>query len=187
MMLFKSIYLYSFFFLIFGSIFCFKLICPTKEDLEQYQLSLSSNKDLSCSKERVTYIKTGAIKDIFFKDKISIRNYKVSCPKALVHINHQKNTPYISEYLENAIILLQEQEGTKSNCRVFQAETACYDYNAKALSSPELYFSLFDSFFPNSDEPRWQGVAKTATLLLKKRSSPTLQTGFTIFFTPEKV
>lgn len=186
-MLYKSIYLYSFFFLTFGFTFCFKLICPTKENIKQYQLSLPPYKDLSSRKERVTYIKTGAIKDIFSQDKTSIRRYKVSCPKAIVHIEQKKNTPHISEFLEDVTILLQEQEGTKSNCRVFHAETAFYDYHAKTLFSPELYFSLFDSFFPNPEETQWQGIAKQATLLLKKRSTPILQTGFTIFFTPENL
>lgn len=185
-MLYKSIYLYSFFFLTFGFTCCFKLTCPTKENIEQYQLSSPPYKNLSSRKEKVTYTKTGVVKDIFSQDKTSLRRYKVSCPKALVHIE-QKNTPHISEFLEHATILLQEQEGTKSNCRVFHAETAFYDYNAKTLSSPELYFSLSDSFFPNSKETQWQGIAKKATLLLKKGSSPILQTGFTIFFTPENI
>lgn len=186
-MLYKSICLYSFFFLILGSTCCFKLICPTRENIEQHQLSLSLNKDLSCKKERVTYIKMGTIKNIFSQDNNSIRRYTISSPKVLVHIDQKKNIPHILEFLEDATILLQEKEGTKGNCRIFQAETACYDYNAKILSSPELYFSLFDSFFPDSKEIQWQGVTKTATLLLKKRSSPILQTGFTIFFTPENV
>lgn len=180
-MLYKSIYLYSFFFLIFGFTCCFKLTYPTKKDIEQYQLSLPPYKNLSSNKEKVTYTKTGAVKDIFFQDKTSIRRYKVSCPKAIVHIE-KKNTPNISELLEDATILLQEQEGTKSNCRVFHAETAVYDYCAKTLSSPELYFSLFDSFFPNPEETQWQGIAKKATLILKKGSSPILQTEFTTFF-----
>lgn len=184
-MLYKSIYLYSFFFLVFGTACYFKLICPTKEPIKQYQLSLPPY--LSPRKERVTYIKTGTVKDIFFQNKTSVRRYKVSCPKALVHIDQKKTTTHISEFLEDVIILLQEQEGTKSNCRVFQAETASYDYNAKTLSSPELYFSLFDSFFPNPEETQWQGITKEATLLFKKRSSPILQTGFTIFFTPENI
>ena len=185
-MLYRSIYLYSFFFLVFGLVCCFTLLCPTKQNIEQYQLSLSPYSDLSSRKERVTYIKTGSVKDIFSQDKISIRRYKVSCPKALVHIEQKKNTPHISEFLEDTTILLQEQEGTKSNCRLFQAETAFYDYNAKTLYSPELYFSLFDSFFPNPEEVQWRGIAKKATLLLKKRSSPILQTNFTTFFNPQE-
>lgn len=180
-MLYKSIYLYSFFFLIFGFICCFKLTYPTKENIKQYQLSVPPYKNLSSKKEKVTYIKIGAVKDIFSQDKDSIRRYKVSCPKAIVYIE-KKNTPHISEFLEDATILLQEQEGIKSNSRVFHAETAFYDYHAKTLSSPELYFSLFDSFFPNPEATEWQGIAKKATLLLKKGSSPTLQTEFTTFF-----
>ena len=89
-MLYRSIYLYSFFFLVFGLVCCFTLLCPTKQNIEQYQLSLSPYSDLSSRKERVTYIKTGAVKDIFSQDKISIRRYKVSCPKALVHIEQKK-------------------------------------------------------------------------------------------------
>ena len=181
-MLYKSIYLYSFFFLTFGLTCCFKLTCPTKENIEQYQLSLPPYKNLSLRKERVTYIKTGVVRDIFFQDNTSIRRYKVSCPKAIVHIEQKENTPHISESLEDAIILLQEQEGMKSNCRVFHAQTAFYDYYAKTLFSPELYFSLFNSFLPNPEETQWQGIAKKATLLLKKGSSPILQTEFTTFF-----
>lgn len=128
----------------------------------------------------------GVVKDVLVQSDLYTRRYHISCPKSLIYIDQKKNTLRISEVLENAQILLQEREGSKNSCRLFQAQRAFCNYHSNTLFSPELYFSLFDSFFPIPTDAHWQGVAKGATLLTKKRSSLILQTDFVTFFTPEK-
>lgn len=186
-MLPKSNYLYSTILLIFGLAYCFMLSYPTQENIKEYQIYSNLNKKLSPHSNKTKYSKIGVVKDVFYQNDLFTRRYRISCPNSFVYINQNNNTFRISEELENAQILLQEKEGTKNSCRLFQTKRALCNYHLHTLSSPELYFSLFDSFFPIPTQRYWQGVAKGASLLVKKKSSPMLQTDFITFFTPEKL
>lgn len=186
-MLRKSTYLYGTCLFIFGSLYCFILSYPTKENLKQYRIHSIYNENPIRSTNKTTYAKMGVVKDVFAESDLHTRRYRISCPKSLICIDQKKNTLRISEVLENAQILLQERKGTKNSCRLFQAQSAFCNYHSNTLSSPELYFSLFDSFFPIPRDAHWQGVAKGAILLTKKKSSPILQTDFITFFNPENI
>lgn len=186
-MLHKSNYLYSTILLIFGLIYCFILFYPTQENIQEYQIYSHLNEKLPSHKNKVMYSKLGVVKDVFYQNNLFTRRYRISCPNSFIYIDRNKNTFRISEQLENAQILLQEREGTKNSCRLFLTRQAFCNYRLKSLSSPELYFSIFDSFFPIPTQSYWQGVAKGASLSVKKNSSPILQTNFITFFTPEKI
>lgn len=186
-MLRKSNYLYSTILLIFGLVYCFMLCYPTQENVKKYQFYFNLNQKLFPQTNKTMYSKIGVVKDILYQNDLLTRRYRISCPNSFVHIDQNKNTFRISEELENAQILLQEKEGTKNSCRLFETKQALCNYHLSTLYSPELYFSLFDSFFPIPKEKYWQGVAKGASLLVKKKSSPILQTDFITFFTPEKL
>lgn len=186
-MLRKSSYLYGIILLIFGSLYCFILSYPTEENIKQYRIDCISKENFFPYINKTTYAKTGVIKDIFSQNNLYTRRYRICCSNSLVYIDQKKNTLRISEVLENAQILLQERESTKNSCRLFQAKRALCNYHSNTLFSPELYFSFFDSFSPIPTQAYWQGVAKEATLLTKKKSSPILQTDFITFFTAENI
>lgn len=186
-MLPKSNYLYSTILLIFGLVYCFMLSYPTQENVKQYQLYFTSNQKLLPHINKTMYSKIGVVKDVFYQNDLFTRRYRISCPNSFIYIDQKNNTFRISEELENVQILLQEKEGTKNSCRLFEAKQALCNYHLNTLSSPELYFSLFDSFFPIPKQRYCQGVAKGASLLVKKKSSPILHTEFITFFTPEKL
>ena len=186
-MLRKSTYLYSTVLLIFGLLYCFILSYPTQENIKQYYSYFNDKENLPLPNNKTTYTKTGVVKDILFQNDVYTRRYRIFCPNSLVYIDQTKNIFRICEELENARILLQEREGTKNSCRLFEAKRAFCNYHLNILSSPELYFSLFDSFFPTPAQICWQGVAEGANLVVKKNSSPILQTDFITFFTPENL
>lgn len=186
-MLRKSICLYSSLLLIFGLLSCFILCYPTQEEIKQCRIDSGRRENVSIPINKTTYAKTGVIKDILFQNDLYTRRYRISCPTSLVYIDQKKNVFRVHEELENAQVLLQEREGTKNSCRLFQAKKAFCNYHLNTLSSPELYFSLFDSFFPVPTQVYWQGLAEGASLLVKKKSSPILQTDFITFFTPENI
>lgn len=186
-MLPKSNYLYSTVLLIFSLIYFFLLFYPTQENIRKYQIYSNLDQKLPSYTNKIMYSKLGVVKYFFYQNNLSTRRYRISCPNSFIYIDRNKNTFRISEQLENAQILLQEREGTKNSCRLFLTRQAFCNYRLKSLSSPELYFSMFDSFFPIPTHSYWQGVAKGASLSFKKNSSPILQTDFITFFTPKKI